>query len=84
MVNFSGKRNINWRAIEKAQKKAGPWLTLPLIYVPMLLLRLKAWGFSSAVSGGLAVAYQNNFYHDAQLDHLETRLNLIVFLTPQS
>ena len=62
--------------------KAGPWLTLPLIYVPMLLLRLKAWGFSSAVSGGLAVAYQNNFYHDAQLDHLETKAESHRVLNP--
>jgi len=47
--------------------KAGPWLTLPLIYVPMLLLRLKVWGYSSAVPGGPAMAHQNNFYHDASL-----------------
>jgi hypothetical protein len=42
----------------------------------------EAWGFSSAVSGGLAVAHQNNFYHDAQLDHLETKAESHRVLNP--
>ena len=60
---------------------------LPLDYLArfqMLLLRLNDRGFSAAVPKGPAMAHQNNLYHDAQLDHLETGLNLILFLTPQS